>query len=333
MIAQYCIAKKFLHIFTFLFIVNTFLACQQANQQQQQQKEENTLDTTSIKTVQDKEDNSWTYISEEELNQSPQVPTFKKNKGAKSLKWENIEKGLDLTIVDAPLSSSIGDSKIRIIRVNPKYFDFKLLAINQLNKSKMRTAQQYCKDFNLLGAINTSMFGYNMQSVGYMKNYTHINNGKLNADKCMIAFNPKSDSVPAFKIIDLGCEDWKQWKGKYNSYIQNIRMIDCNQSIKWSKQEKFWSTACIGEDATGNALFIHSRSPYRVHDFAKLLLQLPIKLKRCCYLEGGPESTLYFKSGKHELSSYGSYETGFNEDDENNTMWQIPNVIGFLKKP
>ncbi|MGB0523364.1 MAG: phosphodiester glycosidase family protein [Flammeovirgaceae bacterium] len=278
------------------------------------------------------QDTSWTYITEADTFPAPQLPTFQKNTTAKPLQWEKLEQGLDVATVDAPITCSIGDSKIRIVRVNPSQFDFKLLAIHELQEEQMRTAEQYCEDFQLLGAINTSMFAYNMRSVGYMKNYTHLNNGKLNADKCIIAFNPKNQTVPAFKIIDLGCEDWEQWKDQYHSYIQNIRMIDCNQRVKWSKQEKFWSTACMGEDGKGNALFIHCRSPYRVHDFAKMLLQLPIDLKRCCYLEGGPESTLYVKTGAMELRSYGSYETGFNEDDDNNAMWQIPNIIGFTRK-
>lgn len=280
-------------------------------------------------------DTAWLSLSEDEIDASTPtqlIPSFSTNSKAQPLQWKTISKGLDVAIIDAPIKSSIGDSKIRIVRVNPEQYDFKLLTVKQLNTPDMRTAKGFCKDFNLLGAINTSMFGYDLRSVGYMKSEHHINNSTLNSDKCMIAFNPKDNTVPKFKIIDLGCENWEDWKDKYHSYIQNIRIIDCQQRIKWSKQEKFWSTACIGEDAQGNALFIHCRSPYRVHDLAKMLLQLPLQLKKACYLEGGPESTLYLQAKGYELSSFGSYETGFNEDDENTTMWQIPNVIGFVER-
>lgn len=322
-----------------LFVIGSLLSlsqCSSADKKDQVEKEPHsklikipTIDDTSKLAHQD---TSWTYIDNDGPIPEPEIPTFSVNKNAKKLTWQNLTQGLDLAIVDAPIKSSIGDSKIRIVRINPKYFDFKLLAINELKTEEMRTAKKYCEDFNLLGAINTSMFSHNMASVGYMKNYQHLNNGKLNKDKCVIAFNPKDEISPAFKIIDLGCDDWEVEKDKYHSYIQNIRMIDCQQHIKWSKQEKYWSTACIGIDGKGNALFIHSRSPYRVNDLARMLLQLPIGLKRCCYLEGGPESTLYVKHGTTEINSFGSYETGFNEDDLNNSQWQIPNVIGFKRK-
>ena len=83
----------------------------------------------------------------------------------------------------------------------------------------------------------------------------------------------------------------------------------------------------MGIDGKGNALFIHSRTPYRVHDFCQVLLELPLDIRTTCYLEGGPESSFYLKYGALTIESFGSYETGFNETYENEHYWEIPNVI------
>ena len=32
------------------------------------------------------------------------------------------------------------------------------------------------------------------------------------------------------------------------------------------------------------------------------------------------------------MNEVGSYETGFNENDDNNSAWLIPNVIGIVKR-
>lgn len=47
------------------------------------------------------------------------------------------------------------------------------------------------------------------------------------------------------------------------------------------------------------------------------------------HLEGWPEASLYFKFNDLEIEAMGSYETGFNENDFNDTFWSLPNVIGF----
>jgi len=310
------------------------ISCNTTNKEDSIRSKEEAKQPATIDTAitQEAKDTSWEYLDENEALPTPEIPKFSPNKTAQPLKWKHLVEGLDYTIADAPIKCSIGDSKIRIVRVDANKLDLKLLAVNNLNTNEMQSAKTYCQKYNLVGAINTSMFSHTMASVGYMKTYNQVNNGNLNKDKSIIAFHPKQKGTPAFNIIDLGCDDWEEEKDKYHSYIQNIRMIDCQQNIKWSKQEKFWSTACLGMDGKGRALFIHTRSPYRVHDLCRMLLQLPIDLKRCCYLEGGPESTLYLNYGGIEINSFGSYETDFNEDDLNNTQWQIPNVLGFTIK-
>ena len=88
----------------------------------------------------------------------------------------------------------------------------------------------------------------------------------------------------------------------------------------------------IGVDKEGNALFIFTRSPHSVHDFINILLDAPLNLYNLMYLEGGPEASFYLSHNELMIEKMGSYETGFNENDDNNEFWQIPNVIGITKK-
>ena len=88
----------------------------------------------------------------------------------------------------------------------------------------------------------------------------------------------------------------------------------------------------LGIDGKGNILFLFTRSPYSVHDFINALLRLDIDIQRAMYLEGGPEASLYLKTSQKEMALFGSYETGFNENDNNNRFWSIPNVIGISFK-
>ncbi len=48
------------------------------------------------------------------------------------------------------------------------------------------------------------------------------------------------------------------------------------------------------------------------------------------YLEGGPEASLHVQTPGKTVRRIGSYETGFNENDDNDRYWGLPNVIGVV---
>jgi hypothetical protein len=50
------------------------------------------------------------------------------------------------------------------------------------------------------------------------------------------------------------------------------------------------------------------------------------------YLEGGPEASFYLNHNGIEVKKFGSYETDFNENDDNEGFLEIPNIIGISKK-
>jgi hypothetical protein len=249
-----------------------------------------------------------------------------------SSQWKQISEGLFLGEFDSPQKSELGDSKVTIVKIDPKFYSFKLLSASE-HGNVCRTAKQWCVEYHLISAINAGMFqAGGIRNVGYMKNFGHVNNPKLNNYNAVLAFNRVDSTGPEIQLVDLKCLGFADVKSKYQTLIQNLRMISCQQKNTWSKQERRWSMAVLGMDATGHILFIFTRSPYSVHDFSDVLLSLPIAIHNAMYLEGGPEATLYLSSGEIELEMFGSYETGFNENDYNPVAWPIPNVIGIVRK-
>jgi len=171
------------------------------------------------------------------------------------------------------------------------------------------------------------------KNVGYMKNFSHINNSYFRKDyKSVFAFNPVNNTLKKVQILDKGCQDLKKSMKNYKTLIQNIRMIDCRQKNVWAQQDKKWSIAAIAVDKSGHVLFIHSRSPYSVHDFNNFLLKSGLNIYNAMYVEGGPEASLYISDKDVQIEKMGSYETGFTEHNKNAVFWPIPNVIGIKKK-
>ena len=218
--------------------------------------------------------------------------------------WKRIDDGLFL--------SEFNSLKISLVRIDPKYYSFKLLCASEQKKLRM-TAKKWCQKHDLVSAINAGMFQADgITNVGYMKNFNHVNSSRLNTRyKAVLAFNAVDATVSEIQIIDLKCHDFEKVKDKYQTLIQGIRMTSCRQENVWEKQDKMWSIAAFGMDKSGNGLFIFTESRYSVHDFTNILLSLPVSLYNAMYLEGGPEATLYFSANGVEFEKIGSHENGF----------------------
>lgn len=249
------------------------------------------------------------------------------------MSWLKIDKGLYFTEIATTKESLFGKAKYSVLKIDPRFYEFTLLSATQHGK-KSRTARQWAEEFSCIAAINAGMYQQDgLTNVGFMKNYKHFNNPHLRKDyKSMFAFNPLNKSLPAVQILDRQCQGFNKFKNKYQTLIQNIRMISCKQKNVWQQQNKQWSIAAVAIDKSGNVLFIHSRKPYSVHDFNRFLLQSSLNIYNAMYVEGGPEASLFISDKKTLIEKMGSYETGFTEHNKNAVFWPIPNVIAIRKK-
>jgi len=246
--------------------------------------------------------------------------------------WKKVDEGLHLGEFASEGTSKIEDSRITIVKIDPRVYSFKLLCASELGRTKL-TAKKWCEEHHLISAINAGMYQEDgIRNVGYMKNFNHINNPRLSpVYQAVLAFHPTEPTVPEIQIIDLKCQDFEKLRSKYQTLIQNIRMISCLQENVWSKQDKTWSMAVFGMDKSGKALFIFAKSRYSGHDFANLLLSIPISIHNAMYLEGGQQASLYFSANDVKFEKVG-FPVSFNENDTLPAARPVPNVIGFVKK-
>ena len=245
--------------------------------------------------------------------------------------WKRVDEGLFVREFASPLKSEDKDSTITIVRVDPRFYSFKLLCASEYGKLRV-SSKKWCEKHNLISAINAGMYQKDgTTNVGYMKNFNHINNPRLiNAYKAVLAFNPVESTIPEIQIIDRACQDFQRLQFKYQTFVQGIRMISCQQENVWSKQDKRHGMAVFGIDKGGNGLLIFTESPYSGYDFINILLSLPISIHNAMYLEGGPEANLYFSVKEFQFERIGRYAS--DTDSTFAVARPIPNVIGIVRK-
>jgi hypothetical protein len=250
--------------------------------------------------------------------------------------WKVLTSGIEIQNLGLRKYNGTNDPEIIIVRIDPNLWELTFEGISQSGDDSIRTAKEWCKNKNLTAAINAGMFSSDYKThTGYLKYKDHINSKNINNYQSVMAFNPHKDkNIPLFHIFDLDTPGTtiESIKTKYNSVIQNLRLIKKPGINVWNKQERMWSEAAIGEDKNGRILFIFSRSPFSMHDLNDVLLKSEIGIVAAQHLEGGPEAQIYLKIGDFELDLCGSYETSFNENNNNNIPWEIPNIIGIRQR-
>jgi uncharacterized protein YigE (DUF2233 family) len=248
--------------------------------------------------------------------------------------WRSLEPGMELGIFGAPRKAVTGNSTITVLRFDTSAFNLKLLCAANLDSNRL-TVKQWCGRHGLAAAINAGMYARDYSTnVGYMKDSGYTNNPRMRSDyKAVLAFNPvKGAGVPSVQIIDIQCQNIAGLKSKYNTMVQNLRMIDCRGKNVWRQQDKAWSCAALAMDKSGKILFLFSESPYSVHDFIDFILMLPLNLKIAMYLEGGGPASMYARSENTVVERYGIPESGHRDAGALFFTQALPNVIGVVRK-
>jgi hypothetical protein len=246
--------------------------------------------------------------------------------------WQSLAAGMEIEYIQTRQRSLLGDSRIAVLRMDPRLWELEAIGIGQTGESDGHTAREWCQKHKYTAAINAGMFGSdNKTHLGYLRSRDHVYNGRLNSYQSAIAFDPRAGkAVPPLRIFDLDSPGTtlQAILADYASVVQNLRLIKRPGINQWGRQSREWSEAAVGEDAEGHVLFIYSRSPFSMHDLNQELLAAGIGVVAAQHMEGGPEAQLYVHAGATELEMFGSYETSFKENDQNAKAWPVPNVLG-----
>jgi uncharacterized protein YigE (DUF2233 family) len=246
--------------------------------------------------------------------------------------WKDLDPGLAMAQFDGAAQEQGIHYRITVLRIDPAGFTLKLLCAKEYDRQRY-TTREWSRQHGLIAAVNAGMYQQDgLTHVGFMKNFKHLNNRRVSKDNAILAFNPITSDLPEVQLIDRECQDFQSLSSKYQTLIQGIRMISCDRRNVWSPQSDRWSTAAIGMDENGRVLFLFGQTPLSVHDFINILLSLPLGIKNAMYLEGGPQASLYVSVNGVEVEKTGNLESALDDSDAFRIVFQVPNVIGVVRK-
>ena len=251
--------------------------------------------------------------------------------------WKQLAPGIELRLLDAKQPSHFGESRITVVRIDPKLWALELVGRSGTGEKAGRTARSWAQGHDLAVAINAGMFAEDYTThVGYMESEGHVSSSRTNPYQSVAAFDPRDrENRPAFRIFDLDEPGvtLQTIRQDYASLVQNLRLIKRPGVNRWSQQDEKWSEAALAEDEEGRVLFVLSRSPFSMHDLVLELLSAGIGVVAAQHLEGGRLAQLYLKVGDVELELFEGSGSPFGRDGGSAAAWPIPNVLGVRSRP
>jgi len=244
--------------------------------------------------------------------------------------WKTLEPGLELARVKAPGEHRAGDGLVILVRIDPAKAKL-VLAMAKFEGEKARTAAEWAKAKNLVFAVNAGLYqADHSTNVGLMRDGRKVNNPKLNHYRSLFAFNPRGGGGPIL-LWDKFCEKDADFR-RYETLIQNLRLIDCKKRVTWPASEKDVSLAVLATDGENRIVVAFSQSPHTAGRFARMLLRWPLDLRRAQYLEGGRPAQLYLEAGGTKLDLNGLCGGTLGCIGISGSAPDIPNVIGVARR-
>jgi len=248
------------------------------------------------------------------------------------IEWQTLQPGLSYTEAFLLGQDSETEYPFHILKIDPENYSFHIVSC-KTNSEPLKPIEEWCESEDFIAAVNAGMFqpDYNT-NVGYMRMGEVINNPAMNHYQSVFVTNPKNTDLPNAQIIDLDDQSFASVKAQYKTIVQNLRLIKKRGENRWSPQANKWTEVALAEDNEGNILFILTRQPYTMYKFNEILLRSQLGIVAMQHLEGGPEASFLIRTEAFHLLEVGSYESDFNENDNNLKAWSIPNVLGIRKR-
>ncbi len=270
--------------------------------------------------------------------------------------WQELEPGLHLGIFSL---AKHPNTDIVALRINPEYFTFDVFSIgdtqaqspqqehismtqsssddqtqNALPTFPPQTLEQWANQHNLVAAINASMYlPDGKTSTGYMRKGEYINNKHLaKGYGAFFLANPipkYASTLPKACLIGRDQENFKDALSYYSTVIQNFRMIDGKGQILWPQKSQKHSIAAVGQNSSGEIVFLHVRKGMTAHDFVTSILELPLHMQSLMYVEGGVQAGLIVRHPQKNIFWGGEHAS---QIFTGTMAVALPNIIGVYRK-
>jgi hypothetical protein len=243
--------------------------------------------------------------------------------------WKVIRPGLEVKRVKHDFRILAGDSCITLFRIDPGKASFRLACSGAENASPL-SAEEWARKENFDLVFNAGMYipGSAGKARAFMKSGAHINQ-EFHEPDFGAYFLLDSSKGRGFKLLDRNCASIPAYLKNYRSAFQSLRMVSCSgEPVYWRKNIQNCSMLVTGTDGQGNLILAFTRSPMLHNEMTDFLRLLGEGIHTVIYMEGGPETSIYYRTKLGDQKLIGTYVSKTWERTDQVSFRKIPNVVG-----
>lgn len=241
---------------------------------------------------------------------------------------------VDRVSASVPPSGAARRHPITIARFDLGRYEPVLLTAH--DEGGARTLDRWVGDRHLVAAINAAMYEPDGSASGLC-----VRRGVEESDDDarfggFYVLDPVAVGGPSFSMMGRDCTgfDLPAIRAAWGSVVATYRLLDCDgHPIAWIDPDRY-SAAAIAVDREGRLVLIHSRTPYRMAELARMLAEPSLGLVQAFFVEGGPEATLVIEAGGLHVREVGlprNLPEGVEPDHD--SLYELPNVLGLRARP
>lgn len=235
--------------------------------------------------------------------------------------WERIEPGLEVARFDSRARQVSSGGDLVVVRIDPGLRRLGVLGPGPETGGEGLTMPDWCRSFDLSVAINAGMYQADHAThVGFAQVDGQVINSGVNDYQSAVVLDPVDPADPPFRIVDLDETPLRDLRNRYRTVLQNLRLVKRPGENRWQPLGSRWAEAALGEDTAGRVLLIQCETPWSMHEFIEILLDLPLDLVAAQHLEGRTPARLWL-----ELPAAPAHPE---RSERRNVEPVIPNILG-----
>jgi phosphodiester glycosidase len=219
------------------------------------------------------------------------------------LKLETLRPGLEFGFLDNIPSARSGSARVALLRVDPAYFRFAVLAAPPGEPGL--PADGWREKTGALAVFNAGQYTPERFYLGLL-----VKNGKVltrmvpQQDGLFLA-EPKDDALPLARVIDQRYTAYDQASSPYRQAAQSLMLADRFGQVRVRRSPKVAHRTAVAQDDRGRILVLVSEGGHTLWEFAHALLASGLGLREIMSMDGGPESQLDIKVGNFAYQQFG----------------------------
>jgi hypothetical protein len=222
---------------------------------------------------------------------------------AAPLKWQALAPGFEFALWDNLTPSRSGSSQVALLRVDPRRYDFKVLAAPEGQAGE--TAGEWREASKALAVFNAGLYTPEGRHLGYL-----LQDGKelsplVSQQDGLFLAEPREPELPPARIIDLRYTPFDPKLNPYRQAAQSLMLLDRFGMIRVRRSAKVANRTALALDDQGRILVVVTEGGHTLWELAQALKSSGLALREVMTMDGGAESQLAVAVGDFTYEHYG----------------------------